>query len=179
MMQDLKTGHLLGASPRKQLVAQLAGIAAGILLCVPIYLLVTSAYALGSDKLPAPSAFAWKAMAEVLAGGFDALPTKAVFGVLGGLLLGTAVPLLRAGLPRARPFLPSGLAFGIAFLIPAYYSLCFLYGAVAFALWKRRSPAAAAALGFAVASGLIAGEGLMGIVTAALKLLGLGPLLTA
>lgn len=47
MMQDLKTGRLLGASPRRQFVAQLWGIAAGVLFCVPAYLLVTRAYPIG------------------------------------------------------------------------------------------------------------------------------------
>jgi len=176
MMQDLKTGHLLGASPRKQFIAQLFGIGAGILICVPIFLLVTNAYPLGSDKLPAPSAFAWKAMAEVLAEGFDAMPTHAAWAALAGLLFGAAVPLLRKIAPKTRPFLPSGLAFGIAFIIPAFYSFCFIYGAILYAIWKRKNRSNAEALGFAVASGLIAGEGLMGIVTAALKLAGLGPI---
>jgi OPT family oligopeptide transporter len=176
MMQDLKTGYLLGASPRKQLVAQLAGITAGILLCVPIYLLVTSAYEIGSDKLPAPSAFAWKAMAELLAQGFGALPTNAVWGVVCGAVFGALIPILRKTRPGVAPYLPSGLAFGIAFIIPAFYSFCFLYGAVAYAIWKARNPSDANALGFAVASGCIAGEGLMGIVTAGMKLMGLGPI---
>jgi len=176
MMQDLKTGHLLGASPRKQFIAQLAGIAAGILICVPIFLLVTNAYPLGSDKLPAPSAFAWKAMADVLAQGFDAMPTNAVYAALFGLAFGAAVPLVRRLAPKTQRFLPSGLAFGIAFIIPAFYSFCFLFGAILYAIWKKRNLANAEALGFAVASGLIAGEGLMGVVTAALKLLGAEPL---
>ncbi len=177
MMQDLKTGHLLGASPRKQLIAQLAGIASGVLLCVPIYRLQTDAYTLGSDKLPAPAAMAWKALAEVLAKGFEALPTNAAWGVLGGLIVGIAVPLLRRKSKRARAVLPVGIAFGIAFIIPAFYSLCFLFGAVGYAIWRKLNRPAAEALGFAVASGLIAGEGLMGLVTAAMKLAGVEPLI--
>jgi OPT family oligopeptide transporter len=176
MMQDLKTGYLLGASPRRQLVAQLFGVAAGILLCVPVYLLVTAADPLGSDKLPAPSAFAWKAMADLLAKGLDALPTHAEWAVLAGALFGIAVPVLRAKAPATRRWLPSGLAFGIAFIIPAFYSLTFLVGAIAFWVWRRRSGRTAEALGFAVASGLIAGEGLAGILTAVLKLSGAEPL---
>lgn len=176
MMQDLKTGHLLGASPRKQFVAQLAGVTAGILICVPIYLLVTSADEIGGKELPVPSAKAWRAVAEVLARGFDAMPTHAEWAVVAGLLFGIAVPLLRKFAPGIRAVLPSGLAFGIAFIIPPYYSFCFLFGAILYAIWKKRSRSNAEALGFAVASGLIAGEGLMGIVTAALKLLGASPL---
>lgn len=61
---------------------------------------------------------------------------------------------------------------GIAFIIPAYYSLVMFYGLVAWWIWKQVSPVAADKLTFAVASGLIAGEGLMGIVNAALTLVG-------
>jgi len=176
MMQDLKTGYLLGASPRRQFIAQLFGIFAGILICVPIYLLMTSAYTLGSDEMPAPSAFAWKAMADVLAQGFDALPKYAEWGALAGALFGILIPVLRVKVPATRAWLPSGLAFGVAFIIPAFYSLAFLIGALAYAFWRWRNRSSAEALGFAVASGLIAGEGLMGIVNAVLTLAGVKPI---
>jgi len=176
MMQDLKTGHLLGASPRKQFIAQLFGIAAGILICVPIYLLMTKAYTFGSPDMPAPSAFAWKAMADVLARGLEAMPLHAPWAVLAGALFGITIPLLRLKAPGVRAWLPSGLAFGVAFIIPAYYSLTFLIGAIAYAIWRRRGRGSAEALGFAVASGLIAGEGLMGIVNAVLTILKVEPI---
>ena len=89
-----------------------------------------------------------------------------------GLCVGILVPLLRRFAPAVRPALPSGLALGIAFIIPPFYSLCFLIGAVALLIWKKRNAASAAALSFAVASGLIAGDGLTGILTALLELLG-------
>ena len=90
MMQDLKTGYLLGASARKQFKAQLVGICAGVLLVVPVYFLFTAGYELGGDKMPAPAAMAWKAMAELLTQGLDALPANAEYGVVGGLVCGVA-----------------------------------------------------------------------------------------
>jgi uncharacterized oligopeptide transporter (OPT) family protein len=56
MCQDFKTGHLLGTSPRKQLMAQLVGVPFGALIAVPIFALFTAAYPLGSNQLPAPAA---------------------------------------------------------------------------------------------------------------------------
>ncbi|MEL6342943.1 MAG: OPT family oligopeptide transporter [Myxococcota bacterium] len=177
MMQDLKTGYLLGANPRKQFQAQLLGIFAGVLFCVPIYKLFDSAYEIGGEELPAPAAHAWRAMAELLSEGLSALPPQASAAVIGGLIFGAIMAVLGQHGPKAiRPYLPSGLAFGIAFIVPAYYSVAMFIGAVVFALWKRRSPSAAEALGFSIASGLIAGEGLMGIVVAILTLLGVQPL---
>lgn len=175
MMHDLKTGYLLGASPRKQVLAQLVGIAAGIVVCVPVYMLFSSAYEIGGDRMPAPAAHAWRAMAELLVQGLGALPPHALGAVAAGALFGMAMPLLRRN-ERLAPYVPSALAVGIAFIVQAYFSLAMFAGAVVHEVWKKRSPEQAAALAFAVASGLIAGEGLMGVVTAGLKLMGLGPI---
>lgn len=171
MMQDLKTGRLLGASPRRQFLAQLWGIGAGVLFCIPAYLLVTSAYPLGGDQLPAPAAFSWKAMAELLTQGLDALPPHAGSAVAIGVAFGALLPILRRK-PSWAPYLPSGLAIGIAFIVQAFFSLVIFFGALALVLWRRTRPASASKLSFAVASGLVAGEGLFGIFKAAMTLLG-------
>ena len=176
MMQDLKTGHLLGASPRRQFQAQLMGIVAGIIFCVPAYLVISSAYELGGDQLPAPAAFAWAAVAELLVKGFDALPPNAVAAMAIAAIVGMVIPVLRTDKAIASK-LPSGLAIGIAFIIPAFYSIIICLGAVALVIWKSQSPDSFKRLGFAVASGLIAGEGLLGLVKAAFTLLGV-PTLT-
>jgi OPT family oligopeptide transporter len=173
MMQDLKTGHLLGAEPRHQFKAQLIGIAAGILFCVPIYKLFDNAYDIGGEQLPAPAAHAWKAMAELLSNGFDSLPPMAGWAVTFGCLFGIVMVLL-GKVERFKNYMPSGLAFGIAFIVPAYYSVSMFLGAMVFYLWQKRYPAKAESLGFSIASGLIAGEGLMGIIVAILTLMGFG-----
>ncbi len=162
MMHDLKAGYLLGASPRKQLVAQLIGVGVGIISCVPIYILFQNRYEIGGAEYPAPAAFAWKSMAEVLAQGLDALPTHALPAVVAGLVFGALVPILRKAF--GWTWLPSGLAMGIAFIVPAYYSINMFLGALLYKAWERGNKAAAGALGFAVASGLIAGDGIMGVL---------------
>ncbi len=183
MMQDLKTGWLLGSSPRKQMVAQLIGIAAGVLVCVPIYLLFDAAWDIGGvgeldadgnplKSMPAPAAHAWAGMARVLAQGLDALPPNAEYAVLVGLVVGIVIPVLRKLLNNPT-WLPNGLAMGVAFIVPAYYSMAMFTGMVAFQIWRRLDRSGAEALGFAVASGLIAGEGLMGVVNALLQVLGI------
>lgn len=64
--------------------------------------------------------------------------------------------------------LPSGV--GIAFIIPAYYSIDFFLGTTALLLWQKWRPENASMYPFAVASGLLVGEGMMGIVEALMKL---------
>lgn len=170
MMQDLRTGYLLRAAPRKQFIAQLCGICAGIVFAVPVYNLLTSAYELGGKELPAPAAFAWKAMAELLIKGPGALPEHAGVAVILATLLGLSLACLRT-IDSIKAWVPSGLAMGIAFIIPAFYSLVMFYGLLAWWVWKRTFPISADKFTYAVASGLIAGEGLMGIVNAGLTLL--------
>ena len=67
---NLKVGHMVGANPRKQFIAQLFGVLAGALLAVPAYfILVPDVSVLGGEKFPAPSAQVWKGVAEVLSQG--------------------------------------------------------------------------------------------------------------
>ena len=109
-------------------------------------------------------------MAEVLNKGFGALPPMAVEAVMWASLFGIAIPIIRKFKPNWN-WVPSGLAAGIAFIIPAYYSLVMVYGCIAYLIWKKRNPTAVEKFNFALASGLVAGEGLMQIVNAILALL--------
>jgi uncharacterized oligopeptide transporter (OPT) family protein len=169
MMQDLKTGYLLGASPRKQFWAQLIGVCVGLVPSVLVYYMFTGAYKLGDKELEAPAAFAWKAMAELLVAGFDALPPHAELAVAIAAAVGVILPVLRR-IEGLKTYVPSGLAMGIAFIITPSHSLVMFYGLVIWLIWKALWPAATEKYTFAVASGLIAGEGLMGIVNAGLTI---------
>jgi uncharacterized oligopeptide transporter (OPT) family protein len=169
MMQDLKTGHLLGASPRKLLIAQLAGISMGVFLCVPAYVWLTRADELGSKDLPAPAAVVWKAMAELLAEGMDALPPHCGTAVLIAAAIGAVIAVCRK-IESLKAYAPSGLAIGIAFIITADHSLTLFYGLCIWWIWKRWYPDSAERYTYAAAAGLIAGQGLMGIVNAGLKI---------
>lgn len=170
MMTDLKTGHLLGASPRKQLWAQLCGIVFGIMFAMPVYYLFTSAYEIGSEQMPAPAAMAWKAMAEVLNEGFSALPKMAPQAIIIAAVIGLLLACL-SKIKSIRAYVPSGLAMGIAFIVPAHYSLVMFYGMVIWAIWLAVAPKQVERYNFALSSGLIAGEGLMGIVKAGLTIM--------
>lgn len=176
MMQDFKTGYMIGASPRKQFIAQLFGIVSGIFFSIPVYKLFDYVYDIGGDLFPAPSAKSWFAMSKVLTQGTAALPDHVAMAMLIGGLVGAALPLLRR-IDRISALVPSGLAFGIAFIVPPFYSIIMWLGSMAIFIWLKRSPVSAKHLGFAVASGLIVGEGLMGVVKALMSLLGVPTLM--
>ena len=114
-------------------------------------------------------------MAELLTQGVDALPEGAGMAVVVACVVGIGLALL-GRVPTIKRYVPSGLAMGIAFIVPAFYSLVMFYGLVAWWIWKRRDAEGVANYNFALASGLVVGEGLMGMVNAALKLLGVSPL---
>jgi uncharacterized oligopeptide transporter (OPT) family protein len=189
MMQDLKTGYMLGASPRKQFRAQLFGIMAGVAFAIPIYYLFNRAYDIGGlgggwwrdalatlpldsssftpvAKLGAPAAHAWKSVAEVLSKGIDVLPTGALEAAVGGLAFGALIPVIRKLVPKAAGFMPSGLAFGMAFIVQAFYSVTMFFGSMFLVAWMAKDKQHCKRFMFAVACGLIAGEGLGGIVNA-------------
>ena len=179
MMQDLKTGRMLGAAPRKQFIAQCLGIISGIPIATGVYTLYSNVYDIGFDEVnaPAPAAHAWKAMSELLAKGFEALPQGAGVAVAIAGIVGLLLPVVKKILPEAqRGLVPSGLAMGIAFIVPAYYSVAIFLGCVVFGIWKRRSPEQHAGLAFAVASGVVAGDALMNIPKAVLSYLNVSTL---
>jgi uncharacterized oligopeptide transporter (OPT) family protein len=166
LLTDLKSGYLLGAHPRKQFLAQFAGIFVGTLVTVLSFsVLVPSAAALGSEQFPAPAAQTWAAVAKALSQGLAALAPVKLWSIAAGGLLGVALVLLPHALPaRLRAWVPSASAFGLAWVFDWYYGLLFLLGALAAEALRRRSPQAAETYTFPVASGVIAGGSLMGVV---------------
>jgi len=174
LLTTLKTGWLLGAKPRHQLYAQLFGVVAGALVVVPAFrLILPDPSVLGGETWPAPSCVVWAGVSKAFSGGISALPSSARVAILVGLALGTALALLEKFAPaRLRHLVPSASGLGIAMVIPGSNCLAMFAGA-AFAEWiRRRNPALAERTVVPVASGLIAGESLMGILVAVLIVAG-------
>jgi len=173
LLTDLKSGYLLGANPRKQFLAQYFGVFAGALAApAGFFLVVRSPSDLGGDRFPAPAAQVWKAVAELLAKGIAQLPPYALESMCLGLGVGALLTAAEKLAPRARRFLPSPTGLGMAFVFQGYSSVAMFVGALAAALFARARPRAAEAYTIPVASGLIAGESLVGIAVAILLALG-------
>lgn len=169
LLTDLKSGYLLGANPRKQFLAQLSGTVVGTLVVVPaFYKLVPNPAILGSDRFPAPSAQVWRGVAEVLARGVHSLHPTARWAMLVGALIGLALPLLELAFPKHKKYMPSAMGLGLALVIPAFNSVSMFIGAVLAALWMKRNEKRAEAYTIPIASGIIAGESLMGVAVALL-----------
>ncbi|HOS75543.1 MAG TPA: OPT/YSL family transporter, partial [Verrucomicrobiota bacterium] len=83
-----------------------------------------------------------------------------------GALIGVLLPLAAKLAPRARPYLPSAMGLGLAWVMPFANSLSFALGAVLVLLWSRARRRAADLYYVPVASGLIAGESLVAALIA-------------
>jgi OPT family oligopeptide transporter len=166
MMQDMKTGRLLGASPRKQFLAQLAGIATGGVFTVFVFVKAFPIELIGT-KYPAPAMQTWKAMAELLTKGLSNLPPYTPTAMAVSAVLAVIFTLLsELGSKSVRRWVPSPTGLGLSFILPASNSYTFLLGAAIAAAAERRWPKGSALYTIAVASGFVAGESVMGVAVA-------------
>jgi len=157
--QDLKTGYLLGATPKKQQIGELIGVvAAGLAIGGVLYLLNT-AWGYGSAEVPAPQATLMKMIVEGIMGG--KLPWTLVFI---GVFLAIGLEILRI------PVMP----FAIGLYLPIYLNAAIMIGGVVrmFVDGRKNVDAktkeAQATDGTLYCAGMIAGEGLVGILLAIL-----------
>jgi putative OPT family oligopeptide transporter len=176
-LQDLKTGQLVGASPRRQQIALIVGVAAGAAVIPFVLNLLAKAYGfagaanvgvLAPNPLPAPQATLISALAQgVIGGNLD-------WGMIGiGALVGVGLIVLDAALGAAKKMRIPPLAVGIGIYLPMSATFAVIVGAVISHWYDRRvrtapNPERAERLGTLVASGLIVGESLWGVINAAL-----------
>lgn len=169
LMHDLRTGHIIGATPGFQVVAQLFGILTGSLVAAITYIaLIPDPQAqLITAEWPAPAVATWKAVAEVMSKGFEAMPPGAAVAIIVATIAGLALALAEsfAG-PRWQRFVPSAPAIGLAFVIPAWNSLSLFIGSAIAALLFRIFPGWSRAYIVVIAAGLIVGESIAGMLGA-------------
>jgi putative OPT family oligopeptide transporter len=175
-LQDLKTGQLVDATPWKQQVALVIGVIAGALIIPPILDLLNRAYGFAGSPgpprehaLPAPQAGLISALAQgVIQNNVDWSLIET------GGLIGVVIIVADAVLRRLKPGAHlSPLAVGLGIYLPTQSTLMVVVGAVAGWIFDRRAqkrprPEATRQLGVLLASGMIVGEGLVGVVVAAL-----------
>ncbi len=161
--QDLKTGYIVGATPRKQQIGELIGsVFSGLAIGGVLYLL-NAAWGFGSSQLPAPQATLMKMVIEGVMG--SNLPWGLVFT---GVFIAIAVEIL--GLPV--------LPFAIGLYLPIHLSTPIMVGGL-IRLWinKRKykdeeEKTVVTSNGILFSSGLIAGEGIVGILLAVFAVFG-------
>jgi len=165
-LQDLKTGHLVGATPWKQQLALMIGVVAGA-LTIPVVLdLLARTYGFGDvssahpQALPAPQATLITALAKgTLAGDLD-------WSLIGaGVAIGAVAIVLDAAVRRTGKAGLPPLAVGIGIYLPMTLTLPIIVGALLSHVWRQRTPDPAKhRVAVLMASGLIVGESLFGVL---------------
>ncbi|KAG0349622.1 hypothetical protein BGZ54_004314, partial [Gamsiella multidivaricata] len=197
LMQDLKTGHLMGASPKAQFWGQLIGSLASVFISTGVYKLYSSAYELPGRQFAVPTAKVWLDLARLVNG--HSLPEHTGPFILGFSLLFAGLTILTTvysdaailkkldkhgkgdgGRPKWLAYVPSGIAFAIGMYNLPNFTLARFVGGLVSVWWdwhcKRYAHhprARFAKLGrvflIIIASGFVLGEGTFSIVNLILK----------
>jgi putative OPT family oligopeptide transporter len=175
-LQDLKTGQLVDATPWRQQVALVVGCIAGAAVIPPILDLLNQAYGFAGTPgvvrehpLPAPQAGLISALAQ------GVIEHNVDWGLV---QIGAAIGVFVIGLDESLRRFTKGahlspLAVGLGIYLPTQSTLMVVVGAVVGHLYDRRAertspkPEATKQLGVLLASGMIVGEGLLGVLIAA------------
>ena len=162
--QDLKTGYLLGATPKKQQMGEMLGVVVSGLAIGGVLYLLNAAWGYGTAEIPAPQAQLMKMIVEGIMGGN--LPWGLVFV---GVFLAICLEILRI------PVMP----FAIGLYLPIYLNATIMIGGIVRGLLDRRkgvdekTKTAQATDGTLYCAGMIAGEGLVGILLAIFAVVGI------
>ena len=162
--QDLKTGYLLGATPKKQQMGEMLGVVVSGLAIGGVLYLLNAAWGYGTAEIPAPQAQLMKMIVEGIMGGN--LPWGLVFV---GVFLAICLEILRI------PVMP----FAIGLYLPIYLNATIMIGGVVRGLLDRRkgvdekTKTAQSTDGTLYCAGMIAGEGLVGILLAIFAVAGI------
>ncbi len=159
LMLDLKTGYLVGATPRQQQLGQFLGAWLGPILIIMLIFVLHEAYGLGSDKLPAPQGQALASMVNGIIGGD--IPTQKY---LAGAGLGALLSLASPGL---------GITVGLGFYLPFSIVLTYSIGTLLRVIsdWKL-GETFSESTGIPIAAGVIVGEALVGVGFAVFMIFG-------
>lgn len=150
LMLDLKTGYLVGATPRKQQLGQFFGAWLGPIVIIVLIFVLHEAYELGSARLPAPQGQALASMVTGIMGG-DVPSQK----YLAGAGLGALLSIFQPGL---------GITVGLGFYLPFNIVLTYSLGTLLRVLLDHKlGQSHAENVGIPVAAGMIVGEALVGV----------------
>ena len=173
LMQDYKTGHLIGSTPRLLTYAQLIAVPVGAAAVAFVYPLLRDTYGIGGDNgLQSPISQRFAGLARILSAGVHALPPGAAVALLVGVSAGVLLTFLENN-KAARRFVPSPTGIGIGMLVPGSAVFTMFVGGLLGELWKKSSPQVYERHVTPLASGFIAGEAIVAVLIPILVVIGL------
>ncbi|KAL7276776.1 OPT superfamily [Rhizina undulata] len=167
IMQDLKTGHMLGAAPRAQFYGQLIGSVFGALISAGVYRLYTAVYPVPGELFQVPTAHVWIDCSRLVFG--EGLPQGAwEFSVLFAAIF-TVTTILRGWVWKGNKFIPGGIAVAVGMYNVPSFTLARAAGGLVQWYWNRYYGRSKGETPLVIlASGLILGEGIVSIINLAM-----------
>ncbi|KAM6480508.1 OPT oligopeptide transporter protein-domain-containing protein [Trichoderma sp. SZMC 28011] len=183
LVSDFRVGFLLRTPPKLQFYAQATGALVSIFLAPGIFVLFMAAYPCIRDQtieecpFSAPSVVAWQAVAQAVT--LPKLPiplSSGIFAIVCGVVCAIQALVknfyLVGSREKYRDYLPNWMSIGVAWVlgVDSGYANAILFGSITAWWWRKYYAKNFDTYAFSVAAGLVAGEGLAGVVNAALTL---------
>jgi uncharacterized oligopeptide transporter (OPT) family protein len=173
LMQDYKTGHLIGSTPKFLTYAQLIAVPVGAAAVAFVYPLLRDTYGIGGENgLQSPISQRFAGLARILSAGVHALPPGAALALLVGVTVGVLLTLLE-NTSVSRRFVPSPTGIGIGMLVPGSAVFTMFVGGQLGELWRMASRKSYELHVTPLASGFIAGEAIVAVLIPILVVVGL------
>jgi OPT family oligopeptide transporter len=144
LMQDLKTGHLLGASPRAQFYGQLIGSIFGAVVSTAVYKMYVNVYDVPGDQFQVPTAYVWIFTARLVTGqGLPPMAWQAAL-IFGAIFVATTILRIVGSSPKQPvaaswlSFIPGGIAVAVGMFNVPSFTLARAIGGVIAWWWSRR-----------------------------------------
>jgi uncharacterized oligopeptide transporter (OPT) family protein len=182
---DFRTGFLLRTPPKLQWFAQGVGTIVAVFLAPAMFQLFATAYPCIIDieaetcAFAIPSVSAWRATAVAVTDPTFPIPTSSgifaiVFSIFGSFMVVVRHYVWVGRLEWMKKYHPNMMCIGLAFVLAqTQYGTAMTIGATAAAIWQRKNPEHFDIYGYAVAAGLIAGEGIGGVINAVFQIAGI------
>jgi len=173
LMQDYKTGYMIGSTPKYLTYAQLLAVPVGAAAVSFVYPLLRNTYGLGGDNgLQSPISQRIAGFGIILSKGVSALPHGAVQALLIGVAIGVVLTLLESN-ANIRKWVPSPAGVGIGMLVPGSAVCSMFVGGVASEIWRMVSKKGHEASVVPLSSGFIAGEAIVAVLIPILVAIGI------
>lgn len=163
LLQDLKTGHLLGAAPNAQFYGQIIGSVVGAVVSAAIYKLYTAVYEIPGGQFQIPTAYVWVFTARLVTG--KGLPEMAPqFAIAFGLIFAVLTAIRTAGVGKGwQGYIPGGIAVAVGMYNVPSFTVARAAGGLINWYWTRWRGKDETTV-IVLSSGLILGEGLFSIL---------------
>ena len=172
-MQDYKTGHMIGSTPRFLTYAQLIAVPVGAAAVALVYPLLVATYGIGGESgLQSPISQRFAGLARILSQGVSGLPAGALQALLAGVVVGVVLSVLESN-GKIRKWVPSPTGIGIGILVPGSAVCAMFAGAVIGELWRMAARKSYEQRVTPLASGFIAGEAIVAVLVPILVAVGL------